>query len=108
MKRFGCNRFYLSSSTSSFQQVVELDEKGYYLRHYPLKCEQYATHWLGGVCVLLPARVLPCSDLENLFFWMKMFEDELHKGCPAFVWHLWPIDSIKTEIKPQTQIYRLK
>ena len=108
MKRFGCNRLYLSTGSSSFQQVVELDEKGYYLRHYSLRCEQYATQWLGGVCILLPAGVLPCADLQDLFLWMKAYEDELQKGCPAFVWHLWPIDSIKAEINNQTQICRLK
>lgn len=52
MKRFACQRLYLSPDTYFIRYVVELGNNGKIQSYYPLEEEIYATQWIGGVIVL--------------------------------------------------------
>ena len=49
MKRFACQRLYLSPDTYFIRYVVELGNNGKIQSYYPLEEEIYATQWIGGV-----------------------------------------------------------
>lgn len=48
MRRFACQRLYLSPDTYFIRYVVELGNNGKIQRYYPLEEEIYATQWIGG------------------------------------------------------------
>ena len=58
MKRFACQRLYLSPDTYFIRYVVELGNNGKIQSYYPLEEEIYATQWIGGVIVLSARRKL--------------------------------------------------
>lgn len=58
MRRFACQRLYLSPDTYFIRYVVELGNNGKIQSYYPLEEEIYATQWIGGVIVLSARRKL--------------------------------------------------
>lgn len=56
MRRFACQRLYLSPDTYFIRYVVELGNNGKIQSYYPLEEEIYATQWIGGVIVLSARR----------------------------------------------------
>ena len=59
MRRFAFNKVFLYSGEGWTLPVVTVGEDGRYLSHFPLKGEERAVEWFGGVGVLLPEHVIP-------------------------------------------------
>lgn len=102
MKKYACNRLYLSADRYVSLSAITLDEEGKVEGHSPLTEETPATEWIGGVVVL--------SDKETLGQ-RTDFRTFLHDMTSAkqlpYAWHISGFDFLKEEFTPQSVIRRL-
>ena len=71
MRRFACQRLYLSPDTYFIRYVVELGNNGKIQRYYPLEEEIYAMHGILPILILSEKNLFLkaiLSDFSAIFF----------------------------------------
>ena len=102
MRKFACNRLYVSESECLPQSVVTLDELGMVQGYAPLKDEQAATEWIGGVIVLSGEKELvPSKDFKTLL------EHLTHAKLHTYAWHISDFDFLKLQLTDRSIVKRL-
>ena len=102
VRRYACNRLYLSYNQYISPCVVTIGEDGKVQGYSPLKEETSATEWIGGVIVL-------SDKSENLSIgtFAQFFEDTKNAKHADYAWHIIHFDFQTTELTPQSFIRRL-
>lgn len=102
MRKFACNRLYISDTECLPQSVVSVDESGNVLGYAPLKDEQAATEWIGGVIVLSGEKELvPAGDFKTLL------EHLTHAKLHTYAWHISDFDFLKQKLTDRSIVKRL-
>ena len=108
MRRFACQRLYLSPDTYFIRYVVELGNNGKIQSYYPLEEEIYATQWIGGVIVLSARRKLePIMPEKNFKTFLAQATRTNTKIQECYAWHIANFDIVREEFVPQSHIIRL-
>lgn len=108
MRRFACQRLYLSPDTYFIRYVVELGSNGKIQSYYPLEEEIYATQWIGGVIVLSARRKLePIMPEKNFKTFLAQATRTNTKIQECYAWHIANFDIVREEFVPQSHIIRL-
>lgn len=102
MKRYGCNRLYLTENDFRGTSVVSIGHDGKVRQVAPLTEETSATEWLGGVIVLSAKEALTLhQDFRTLLREMTCAKQY------AYAWHISHFDFHREELTPQSIIRRL-
>jgi hypothetical protein len=102
MRKFACNRLYVSDTDSLSQSVVSVDEFGHVLGYAPLKDEQAATEWIGGVIVLSGEKdLVPTGDFKILL------EHLTHAKLHTYAWHISDFDFFNLQLTDKSIVKRL-
>ena len=102
MRKFACNRLYISDIECLSQSVVSVDESGNVLGYAPLKEEQAATEWIGGVIVLSGEKELVLAgDFKTLL------EHLTHAKLHTYAWHISDFDFLKQKLTDRSIVKRL-
>ena len=95
MKRFACQRLYLSPDTYFIRYVVELGNNG-------------KIQWIGGVIVLSARRKLePIMPEKNFKTFLAQATRTNTKIQECYAWHIANFDIVREEFVPQSHIIRL-
>lgn len=89
------------------KQVVELDERGYVTRVYPLTEEVRHTEWLGDLIVLYPQQLPEILPLERFSQYKERITSQLdtpRKGERKKAYLLTPFNVSEMEFTPDTHI----
>ena len=103
MKKYACNRLYLSSNEYLSPSVVCLDDEGCVISFALLKDELDATEWIGGVVIL--------SEVKDITF-EQNFHQLLQKSSASpnallYAWHISNFDFNKEEFSSISTLKRL-
>lgn len=102
MRKFACNRLYVSDTDSLSQSVVSVDEFGHVSGYAPLKDEQAATEWIGGVIVLSGEKdLVPTGDFKILL------EHLTHAKLHTYAWHISDFDFFNLQLTDKSIVKRL-
>ena len=97
MRRFACQRLYLSPDTYFIRYVVELGNNGKIQSYYPL-----------GVIVLSARRKLePIMPEKNFKTFLAQATRTNTKIQECYAWHIANFDIVREEFVPQSHIIRL-
>ena len=102
MKKFACNRLYVSSNRYVSQSVVSIDEEGKVSGYSSLVEETASTEWIGGVIFL--------SDKESLASssgFKALAQEITEGGCATYAWHISNFDFQQEELTSDSIIRRL-
>ena len=102
MKKYACNRLYVSYNRYVSQSVVSIDEEGKVSGYSSLVEETASTEWIGGVIFL--------SDKERLASssGFKVLAQEITEGgCATYAWHISNFDFQQEELTSDSIIRRL-
>lgn len=102
MKKFACNRLYVSYNRYVSQSVVSIDEEGKVSGYSPLVEETASTEWIGGVIFL--------SDKERLASssgFKALAQEITEGGCATYAWHISNFDFQQEELTSDSIIRRL-
>ena len=93
MRKFACNRLYISETEYLSQSVVTIDELGMVQGYAPLKDEQAATEWIGGVIVLSGEK-----DLVSSKDFKTLLEHLTHAKLYKYAWHISDFDFLYQQL----------
>lgn len=102
MKKFACNRLYVSHNRYVSQSVVSIDEEGKVSGYSSLVEEIASTEWIGGVIFL--------SDKERLTSssgFKALAQEITEGGCATYAWHISNFDFQQEELTSDSIIRRL-
>lgn len=102
MKKFACNRLYVSYNRYVSQSVVSIDEEGKVSGYSSLVEEIASTEWIGGVIFL--------SDKERLASssgFKALAQEITEGGCATYAWHISNFDFQQEELTSDSIIRRL-
>lgn len=102
MKKFACNRLYVSYNRYVSQSVVSIDEEGKVSDYSSLVEETASTEWIGGVIFL--------SDKERLASssgFKALAQEITEGGCATYAWHISNFDFQQEELTSDSIIRRL-
>lgn len=102
MKKFACNRLYVSYNRYVSQSVVSIDEEGKVIGYSSLVEETASTEWIGGVIFL--------SDKERLASssgFKALAQEITEGGCATYAWHISNFDFQQEELTSDSIIRRL-
>ena len=102
MKKYACNRLYLTNGESISTAVVTINEMGEVEKHSRLVEETSATEWIGGAIVL--------SDKKEITLVRTFKQLLMNTKCatqPTYAWHIIPFDFEQEELSEQSIIKRL-
>lgn len=102
MRKFACNRLYVSDTDSLSQSVVSVDELGHVSGYAPLKDEQAATEWIGGVIVLSGEK-----DLVPTGYFKILLEHLTHAKLHTYAWHISDFDFFNLQLTDKSIVKRL-
>jgi hypothetical protein len=102
MRKFACNRLYVSDTESLSQSVVSVDELGHVSGYAPLKDEQAATEWIGGVIVLSGEK-----DLVLTGDFKILLEHLTHAKLHTYAWHISDFDFFNLQLTDKSIVKRL-
>lgn len=102
VKKYACNRLYLSCNQYISPCVVTINEEGKVQGYSPLEEETSATEWIGGVIVF-------SDKSENLSIgtFAQFFQETKSAKHTDYAWHITNFDFQATELTPQSIIQRL-
>ena len=102
MKKYACNRLYVSRNRYVSQSVVSIDEEGRVSGYSSLVEEIAFTEWIGGVIFL--------SDKESLSSssgFKALAQEITEEGYPTYAWHISNFDFQQEELTSDSIICRL-
>ena len=102
MKKYACNRLYVSYNRYVSQSVVSIDEEGKVSGYSSLVEETASTEWIGGVIFL--------SDKERLASssgFKALAQEITEGGCATYAWHISNFDFQQEELTLDSIIRRL-
>ena len=102
MRKFACNRLYVSDTEILSQSVVSVDELGHVSGYAPLKDEQAATEWIGGVIVLSGEQDLVATGNFNI-----LLEHLTHAKLHTYAWHISDFDFFNLQLTDKSIVKRL-
>ena len=102
VRRYACNRLYLSCNQYISPGVVTINEEGKVQGYSALEEETSATEWIGGVIVF-------SDKAENLSIetFAQCFEDTKNAKHADYAWHIFDFNFQKEMLTPQSIIRRL-
>ena len=82
-------------------QTVELDDGGFFRSYAPMEKETAQTIWLGGICVLLPERMVPvCGET------LRELSERAERNQESSLFCLWKIEEMPVDMSDTCPVCR--